>query len=31
MRAVCWDEVNHRGIVAAGQLVSRVLVARRSR
>jgi hypothetical protein len=29
MRAVYWDEVDHRSIVAVGQLVPRVLVARR--
>jgi hypothetical protein len=29
VRAVCWDKVDRRGVVAAGQLVPRVLVARR--
>jgi hypothetical protein len=29
VHAVCWHEVDHRGVAAVGQLVSQVLVARR--
>jgi hypothetical protein len=29
VRAICWHEVDYLGVVAVGQLVPQVLVARR--